>query len=222
MSTDLLAEDRTRQPVPGAATDPVGAALYRSGRHVEALRSLDDARRVLADDVGVEPGPELRALERAILDHDASVGTPDPAATAPIGGVGASRSALFGRGAEVAAMDAALRRLAAGGGAVIVTGEAGIGKTSLLRHLRDEAASLGIAVGWGRCPESATAAPYRSWSTAIRQIIDTGGSDRLAAALPRVDDDAPTDDLAANATGHPTRRGRGAGRPDDTGHRDDR
>src|SRR5205823_1041286 len=40
-------------------------ALYRSGRQRDALQALQDARRVLADDVGVEPGPELRRLESA-------------------------------------------------------------------------------------------------------------------------------------------------------------
>jgi predicted ATPase/DNA-binding SARP family transcriptional activator len=45
-------------------------ALYRSGRQAEALEAYRDARRVLVEELGIEPGPELRALERAILDHD--------------------------------------------------------------------------------------------------------------------------------------------------------
>ena len=42
-------------------------ALYRSGRQAEALRAFQDARGVLGDELGLEPGPELRALEAAIL-----------------------------------------------------------------------------------------------------------------------------------------------------------
>ena len=64
-------------------------ALYQAGRQVDALRSLDDARRVLRDEIGVDPGPELRAVEAAILDHDPSLEAPAPApartARAPTG-----------------------------------------------------------------------------------------------------------------------------------------
>jgi DNA-binding SARP family transcriptional activator len=45
-------------------------ALYRSGRQAEALAAYQQARRALADEVGLSPSPELRQLERAILTHD--------------------------------------------------------------------------------------------------------------------------------------------------------
>jgi transcriptional activator len=45
-------------------------ALYRSGRQVEALAALQAARHRLADELGLEPGPQLRELERRILQHD--------------------------------------------------------------------------------------------------------------------------------------------------------
>lgn len=45
-------------------------ALYRSGRQVEALEAYAAARRVLSDDLGLEPGYALRQLEQAILQHD--------------------------------------------------------------------------------------------------------------------------------------------------------
>lgn len=54
-------------------------ALYRAGRQREALQSLDAARRALVDDVGIDPGPELRAVEAAILAHDPSLVGPGPA-----------------------------------------------------------------------------------------------------------------------------------------------
>ena len=41
----------------------LATALYRSGDQVAALRSIADARRTLADDIGLDPGPELQALE---------------------------------------------------------------------------------------------------------------------------------------------------------------
>lgn len=48
-------------------------ALYRSGRQTEALGAYQKARRALAEQVGLAPGPELQRLERAILAHDPSL-----------------------------------------------------------------------------------------------------------------------------------------------------
>lgn len=59
-------------------------ALYRSGRQAEALQAYHDARRVLVEELGLEPGPELRRLHGAILRQEADLettartdGTPD-------------------------------------------------------------------------------------------------------------------------------------------------
>jgi DNA-binding SARP family transcriptional activator/DNA-binding beta-propeller fold protein YncE len=54
------------------------AALYRCGRQAEALEVYRDARRVLLDELGVEPGPALRRLEQAILRQDPALGAPPP------------------------------------------------------------------------------------------------------------------------------------------------
>jgi DNA-binding SARP family transcriptional activator/pimeloyl-ACP methyl ester carboxylesterase len=45
-------------------------ALYRSGRHAEALAGYQEFRRTLAEELGIEPSPSLRELERRILRHD--------------------------------------------------------------------------------------------------------------------------------------------------------
>jgi peptide/nickel transport system substrate-binding protein len=45
-------------------------ALYRSGRHADALAAFQAARHRLAEELGLEPGPQLRELERRILQHD--------------------------------------------------------------------------------------------------------------------------------------------------------
>jgi len=61
-------------------------ALYRSGRQADALRAYRDARDVLVDRLGIEPGSELRALEAAILAQDPAL---DPARPADRGATAA-------------------------------------------------------------------------------------------------------------------------------------
>jgi len=55
-------------------------ALYRSNRQAEALESYQQARRSLNDQLGIEPGPALRELERRILNQDESLAAPRTAA----------------------------------------------------------------------------------------------------------------------------------------------
>jgi class 3 adenylate cyclase/DNA-binding SARP family transcriptional activator len=56
-------------------------ALYRAGRQGEALRAYQRARTYLVEELGVEPGVELRRLEAAMVAHDASLDPPAPAPT---------------------------------------------------------------------------------------------------------------------------------------------
>jgi len=51
-------------------------ALYRCGRQAEALEAYRTTRRRLVDELGVEPGPELKDLERMILEQDPSIEAP--------------------------------------------------------------------------------------------------------------------------------------------------
>ena len=70
----LVAEHPLREPLRAH----LALALYRSGRHVEALDVLREARRSLADELGLDPGPRLQELERAILVHDPALAVPAP------------------------------------------------------------------------------------------------------------------------------------------------
>lgn len=51
-------------------------ALYRAGRQGEALGAYQRARALLADELGVDPGPELRRLEAAIVAQDTALEYP--------------------------------------------------------------------------------------------------------------------------------------------------
>jgi DNA-binding SARP family transcriptional activator/ABC-type transport system substrate-binding protein/streptogramin lyase len=59
-----------RQPLRERLRAQLMLALYRSGRQAEALRVYAETRRRLVDELGLEPGPELQRLERAILRQD--------------------------------------------------------------------------------------------------------------------------------------------------------
>ncbi|MCY1145561.1 BTAD domain-containing putative transcriptional regulator [Actinoplanes sp. Pm04-4] len=112
-------------------------AQYRSGRQGEALAGLRRARHVLNAELGLDPGPELVAVERAILRQDPSL-SPDgrPAGQSPVCpylglvpyDVG-DAEAFFGREDDTAAC---LDRLAATG-VLVVVGPSGGGKSSLVR-----------------------------------------------------------------------------------------
>ena len=151
-----LAPEIARQPYRERLRAQLAVALYRADRPVEALRSIDEARRLLREDVGADPGPELRRLEAAILAHDeASLAwTPPPGAERR----GARRRrrpttrTAFGRVDELARAGATLDGLATRGAVLVVGGEAGIGKSALLRcngrarRGAGDSSSAGIAV----------------------------------------------------------------------------
>ena len=70
-------------------------ALYRCGRQAEALAVYQSARRVLVDELGIEPSPALQRVERAILEQDASLEPPPRAA--PAVALGQAREERFSR-----------------------------------------------------------------------------------------------------------------------------
>ena len=58
-------------------------ALYRSGRQAEALRAATEVRRVLGEELGIEPGPALRQLEARVLAQDPALDLPSAAGSPP-------------------------------------------------------------------------------------------------------------------------------------------
>lgn len=76
--TAELEEFVREHPLRERARGALMLALYRGGRQSEALRTYRDARVLLADEQGLDPGPELQRLEKAILVQDASLLPPEP------------------------------------------------------------------------------------------------------------------------------------------------
>ena len=112
-------------------------AQYQDGRQRDAMDTLHRARAVLVNELGLDPGPELASLERAILRQDPSLAVstalPAPSPVCPYLGLVAydirDAGTYFGREAETAAC---LERLDSAGVLAIV-GPSGCGKSSLAR-----------------------------------------------------------------------------------------
>ncbi|MEZ0113924.1 DNA-binding SARP family transcriptional activator/Tfp pilus assembly protein PilF [Catenulispora sp. EB89] len=121
-------------------------ALYRSGRTGEALETYRKARAALAEQLGIDPGPELRRLHQEILAGDPGPAEAEPesaavdpdrvAAPAPPRVVPrqlpASVATFIGRGSELAQLTARLAGADTSPAPVCaISGTAGIGKTAL-------------------------------------------------------------------------------------------
>ena len=84
-------------------------ALYRAGRQAEALEAYQAARRALVDELGIDPSPELRELQAAILRQDAGLDVSAPPARPPTN-LPAPATPLIGRERELAEAGALLAR----------------------------------------------------------------------------------------------------------------
>jgi len=114
----------------------LATALHQAGRQAEALAALKQARAMLVDELGLDPGRELTELEQLLLRQDPSL---DPivgrevSASCPYRGLlpydTEDADSFFGRAADVAWC---LRRLR-DAGVLAVVGPSGIGKSSLVR-----------------------------------------------------------------------------------------
>ena len=101
-------------------------ALYRAGRQADALEAYQEARRVLSEELGLEPGPDLQQLQSAILAQDPAIAAL-PVALQPRGNLPAPVSSFVGR----AELLAEVERLVQEQRLVTLVGPPGVGKSRL-------------------------------------------------------------------------------------------
>jgi DNA-binding SARP family transcriptional activator/tetratricopeptide (TPR) repeat protein len=202
-------------------------ALYRCGRQTDALDVYTRSRRRLDAELGLEPSSHLRQLEEAILRQDPSLeartGEPiphgQPEAVPPsLPAQLRPRPAMpfVGRTAELGGLAALPERARTDGRQIaLVSGEAGSGKTRLVRELAEHVASSGVRVLYGAC-DAAVRTPYQPIVEALEPALaglaadgPERGADRYPPSLIRLLPDLraaagdPTPSMGEAATNNP-------------------
>ncbi len=160
-------------------------ALYRCGRQAEALHAYQRVRQALGEDLGIDPGPALQRLERGILRQEEWLELPsaalqrkpetaavlpsavptEPCAPAP------GAPTFVGRTQELAVLEAELARVMAGESrCVLVTGEAGVGKTRLATELLGRHTDDVVALS-GRGYHLGLTASFSVWAEALERHL---------------------------------------------------
>lgn len=184
----LLTEHPLREELHGKRM----LALYRSGRQAESLATFESARRMLAEDLGIEPGIALRRLHQAVLRQEPDlewVAAPQPAMAPvaqaathpgpyvePVPGEpvpGGQAGPFVGRAEELVQLKTAMTEALAGRGRVVLlVGEPGIGKTRTAQELTAEARAAGFDVLCGRAWEDEGAPAFWPWVKALRTWLE--------------------------------------------------
>ncbi|MFI9836381.1 BTAD domain-containing putative transcriptional regulator [Nonomuraea sp. NPDC051941] len=124
----LLQELRDEEPLRETPHALAMTALWHDGRPAEALELFHDVQRLLAGELGVDPGPRLRDLHQRIVEGHRPVVPRQLPRDVPC---------FVGRQAEAER----LRHLLHGGRVAVVTGAAGIGKSALAVHVGHQVAA---------------------------------------------------------------------------------
>ena len=161
-------------------------ALYRAGRPAEAVNSYSELRARLADDIGLDPGPNVAALYQAMLEQAPGlqrVQAPATLAARPRTNIPAMLTGMIGRAAAVTDLRAGLgeHRL------VTLTGPGGVGKTRLALETAAQAAGAFPDGAW--LAELAGLAGTRTPADAVMAVLgirddsSVDPADLLAEAL---------------------------------------
>ena len=187
LSRDPLREDAHRMAM---------RSYTRLGQRSAALEQYERCRDVVLQELGAEPMVETSELYQDILEgrfrvgalaHLLPVETPaaGPGGRSPLDVIAPVR--LVGRVQELAHLDQCWREAQAGqGGLVLISGEAGVGKTRLVEAFADRLRWRGVRVLWGRSYEFERALPYQPVAEALRAGLLAPTSDQLETVPPWV------------------------------------
>ncbi|MFF0429465.1 ATP-binding protein [Streptomyces sp. NPDC004520] len=141
------------------------SASLGQGLRTQAVRQYELCREALSEELGIEPSPETERL-RALAVRTATIPAPrsegHPADMLPAPARAAAREPLYGR-------DELLARLLAHGDhpVMLLSGEAGLGKTRLAGHAARRLAESGVVVLWGATHEAEGHTPYGPFVEAL-------------------------------------------------------
>lgn len=163
-------------------------AMYRCGRQSEALAVYQSARRMLVDELGIEPGPGLKRTERAILEHDSSLELPAPA---PVvrgqdrspGKAGTRRARVFVAVAASLAVIAALMLAVPSDRGRASAATAGPDTVAVIDG--DRAVLTGVVAGIGR-PGGIACGASTTWvtDTAAGQLVEVNSTRHVVDRIP--------------------------------------
>lgn len=177
----LLDHDPLREDAHRAAM----RAYCRLGQRNAALAQYRRCREIMVEELGAEPMAETNELFRDIVEERFEIGRlpvvipiaeperlPVPSGRSPLDMIAPSK--LVGRAQEMALLHDCWRGAQAGhGGLVLISGEAGVGKTRLVEEFANRLRWRGTRVLWGRCYEFERTLPYQPVAEAMRTVLPT-------------------------------------------------
>jgi DNA-binding SARP family transcriptional activator/tetratricopeptide (TPR) repeat protein len=178
--TDLAGE----QPMAESLAAGLIRALCASGRPAEGLDHYERVRRLLAEELGADPGPELRRLHRRILTGDPALCRPEGPARAPVPRLLPAPPQMFsGRRRELADLECAPDAYT-----VVITaidGMAGVGKTALALHAAHHLAE--------RFPDGQLFIDLHGYTQGLKPVEPGDALDRMLRTLGVPGEQIPAD-----------------------------
>ncbi len=174
-AVDAASAAAERDPYDEAALRTLLRAHVMGGQVAGALALYASARERMADELGTDPSPETAALYTAILRGELAL----PAQPPPVAVMG-----VVGRDEELSSIEAVAARARDGPAEIIVVeGEAGIGKTTLLRAWANRRTAAGDTVLLASCGPLDRSLPLDAVLTALASLMRESGPDSAADLL---------------------------------------